>query len=86
MAVDFLVDAGADTQVRNRNGDLPIDLIAKDDDDLRAILQKADLGKDDNTTRLGRCTDMDDTATTMADDVVDLDDVVDDDDVASESD
>lgn len=84
--VDFLVDAGADTQVRNRNGDLAIDLVDKEDEDLRAILMKADLGMSIQqrsiaiqSTALTQAT-----ATTMADDVVDLDDVVDDDDIAGD--
>lgn len=41
--VEFLIDAGADTQIKNRHGDLPIDLVAPTNQSLKDALLKADL-------------------------------------------
>lgn len=41
--VEFLIDAGADTQVKNRRGDTPLDLVPEDQQSLKDALLKADL-------------------------------------------
>lgn len=41
--MEFLIDAGADTQVKNKHNDLPLDLVPPTNQSLKDALQKADL-------------------------------------------
>lgn len=41
--VEFLIDAGADTQITNKHGDKPLDLVAERNQVLKDALMKADL-------------------------------------------
>lgn len=41
--VEFLIDAGADTQITNKHGDKPLDLVAPENQILKDALMKADL-------------------------------------------
>ena len=43
ILVEFLIDAGANTQIKNKHGDIPLDLVDPDNQPLKDALMKADL-------------------------------------------